>query len=111
MCLLTRRNTGNNSTDVNVKEQTKQVEEPSQPTGSATTQTTVPLTVQLESATAPLESSAPGGSVEANTREVAQTPRLPAPKAAGAPIPTQEAYRGLRSRGSANHVRGPGLPP
>ncbi len=66
----------------------------------------MPLTVQLESAAAPSESSTSAGSVEASVREVARTSRLPPPKAAGTPIPTQGAYRGLLSRGSANLVEG-----
>ncbi len=44
--------------------------------------------------------------METSVREVVRTPRLPPPKAAGAPIPTQEAYQGLRSRGSAHLVEG-----
>jgi hypothetical protein len=55
---------GNTSTDTNVKEHTRQVAEPSQPTVITTTQTDVPLTVQLESPAAPLGSSVSGGSVE-----------------------------------------------
>ncbi len=89
-----------------MKEHATQVDEPSRPTEIATTQTAVPLTVQLESAAAPLESSASGGSVDASVREVVRTPRLPSPKAAGTQTPTQGAYRGLRSRGSANLVEG-----
>ena len=97
---------GNTSTDINVKEHTTQADEPSQKTMTAPTQSDVPLPTQLQSTAAPLESSASGGSVETSVPEVVRTPRLPSPRPAGTSIPTQGAYQGLRSRGSAHLVEG-----
>ncbi len=59
---------------LNVKEHATQVDEPSPTTVVTTTRATMPLPVQLESAVAPLESSASGGSMDASVREVVRLP-------------------------------------